>query len=472
MTDKSATSERFSNLVAPLAHQATVTRATDTTGQGDLFGRSGAVTAPIGAAPGLRRGDVDSAAGPRTPATTLMRGARTSETATRTTTTRTTSSRSSWSADQTVAGSHAGFSLADWVNAYLACRRTKRRKHTATAFEINQEAELTALQAAVADGSYTPGPSTCFIITRPRPREVWAAEFRDRVVHHLLYNAIGPAIERTFIADSCACIPGRGTLYAVRRLEHHVRSASHNWSRPAWYLKMDLANFFVSIDKAILADQLRAKIRDPQLLDLALQILWQDPRPGAVHQSDPKLMARVPPHKRLSEAPAGKGLPIGNLSSQFYANIHLDALDQFVKQRLRVRHYVRYVDDFVLLHESPQQLNAWRAQIEAFLPERLQLQVNPAKTILQPVARGIDFVGQVIRPWRTTLRRRTYKAAIQRISTINDTDLFATANSYLGLLRQANHSHTDRVRIANLLRKRGRCVDAGLTKTYRSAACR
>ena len=462
-------SERLSYLVAPLAKPATVTRATDTSGQLDLFGRAAprAVTTPIGATPGLRDGDVDSATGLRTPATTLMRGARTSETATRTTTTRAMSSRSCSSADQAVASRHAGFSFLDWVNAYLACRRTKRRKHTATAFEMNQEAALSALQQAVDAGTYTPGRSTCFIITRPRPREVWAAEFADRIVHHLLYNAIGAQIERTFIADSCACIPGRGTLYAVHRLEHHVRSATHNWSRPAHYLKMDLANFFVSIDKAILAEQLRAQIREPRLRDLALQILWHDPRPGALHQSDPKLRARVPHHKRLSEAPADHGLAIGNLSSQFYANIHLNPLDQFIKHQLRCRHYIRYVDDFVLLHESPQQLNAWRAQIEAFLAEQLHLQVNPAKTILQPVDRGIDFVGQVIRPWRTTLRRRTFKAAMRRMASINDQDLFTTANSYFGLLRQASHSHTDRVRVANLLRKRGRCIDAGLTKTYR-----
>ncbi len=469
MTVKTAMSERFSNLVAPLAKPATVTRATDTSGQFDLFGASGAVTTLIGATSGLRGGDVDSATGPRTPATRLMPGVRTSETATRTTTTRTTSSRSCSSADQTVAGRRAGFSFAQWVEAYLACRQTKRRKRSATAFEVNQEQNLYTLHTDLAAGTYRPGPSTCFVITRPRPREVWAAEFRDRIVHHLLYAAIGPAIERTFIADSCACIKGRGTLYAVRRLEHKVRNVTHNWSRPAFYLKMDLANFFVSIDKAILAEQLRARIRDPLLQDLALQVLWHDPRPGAVHQSTPALMARVPLHKRLSEAPAGKGLPIGNLSSQFFANVHLDALDQFIKHRLRVKHYIRYVDDFVLLHESPQQLTAWRRAIEAFLPERLHLQHNPAKTILQPVDRGIDFAGQVIKPWRTTLRRRTYDEALRRLQTIDDADLFATANSYFGLCRQTTHSQHDRVRIANILRKRGRCIDARLTKTYRGS---
>jgi retron-type reverse transcriptase len=336
-------------------------------------------------------------------------------------------------------------------------------------FEMDQEARLYKLHDDLAAGTYRPGPSTCFIITRPRPREVWAAEFRDRIVHHLLYNAIGAGIERTFIADSCACIPGRGTLYAVERLEHKVRSVTRNWSRPVFYLKMDVENFFVSIDKATLADQLRDRIRDPQLLELALQILRHDPRPGAIHQSTAKLRARVPPHKRLSEAAAGKGLPIGNLSSQFFANIYLDALDQFVKHRLRCRHYIRYVDDFVLLHESPQQLNAWRREIEAFLPARLQIKVNPAKTILQPVDRGIDFVGQVIKPWRTTLRRRTYRNALHRTSTINGQDLFKTANSYFGLLRQASHGHHDRARLANVLRDRGYCIDGGFTKTFRRA---
>jgi RNA-directed DNA polymerase len=355
------------------------------------------------------------------------------------------------------------------VAAYLATRQTKRNKNTARAFEQNQETLLYQLHTDVADGTYRPGPSTCFVITRPRPREVWAAEFRDRIVHHLLYNAIGAGIERTFIADSCACIPGRGTMYAVKRLERKVRSVTHNWSRPAHYLKMDLANFFVSIPKDILEALLRKRIKDAQLLGLALQILWHDPRPGALHQSTAELMARVPAHKRLSEAPTENGLPIGNLSSQFLANVLLDVLDQFVKHKLRCRHYIRYVDDFLLLHESPQQLNAWRREIEAFLQDRLRLQVNPAKTILQPVARGIDFVGQVIKPWRTTLRRRTYNEALSRLRTISEEELFTTANSYLGLCRQASHSHHDRTRIANLLRKRGRCVNTALTKTYRSA---
>ena len=178
-------------------------------------------------------------------------------------------------------------------------------------------------------------------------------------------------------------------------------------------------------------------------------------------------LQRVPLHKRLTSHPTHLGLPIGNLSSQFFANVYLDVLDQYVKHGLRCRHYIRYVDDFVLLHESPQWLNEAQAKIEALLAEKLAARLNPSKTILQPIERGIDFVGQVIKPWRRTLRRRTYNDAISRINQIPAEDLFATANSYFGLLRQTTHGHHDRARMANVLRKRGHSIKADLTKTYR-----
>ena len=326
---------------------------------------------------------------------------------------------------------------------------------------------MVTLHTELLDGQYRPGPSICFVITRPKPREVWAAEFRDRVVHHLLYNRYAPAFHASFIADSCACIPGRGTLYAAERLEAKIRSVSQNWSRPAWYLKLDLANFFVSIDKRILADQLESRITDPWWTSLATTILFHDPRQLFQYQGDPSRLSLVPSHKRLCSQPAHLGLPIGNLSSQFFANVYLDALDQFAKHQLRARHYIRYVDDFILLHESPAWLNEARAAIEAFLPERLCVQLNPRKTILQPVSRGVDFVGQVIKPWQRTTRRRTYREALRRCAEIPTADLFESANSYLGLLRQATNSHHDRARLANVLRRRGHCVKRDATKVYR-----
>ena len=372
------------------------------------------------------------------------------------------------SADQT-ARHHADFSFEELANAYFDCRKTKRNSASAIAFELNLERNLFDLYVELQSSAYQPGKSICFVITRPKPREVWAAEFRDRNVHHLFYNRISPRFYASFIADSCACIPGRGTLYAAQRLEAKIRSATQNWSKPVFYLKLDLANFFVSIDKTILREQIAARVTEPWWLWLAELILFHDPRQDFEYRGNPALLDHVPPHKRLTSQPAHLGLPIGNLSSQFFANIYLDTLDQHVKHQLRARHYIRYVDDFILLHESPQWLKAAHDGIEAFLPARLNAQLNPTKTILQPVDRGVDFVGHVIKPWHRYTRRRTANEAVRKAATTPSGDLFEVANSYFGLLRQAQHSHHDRARLANALRRRGHCIKSDLTKTYRKS---
>ncbi|MEE4632283.1 RNA-directed DNA polymerase [Pseudomonas alliivorans] len=379
----------------------------------------------------------------------------------RTTTTRTTSSAYAPSADST----GTPYPFQDLVQAYYDCRRSKRNSASALAFEMDLERNLIQLHDDLMSGTYRPGRSICFVVTRPKAREVWAADFRDRVVHHLLYNHVAPRFYASFIADSCACIPGRGTLYAAKRLESKIRSASQNWSKPIYYLKCDLANFFVAIDKEVLRKQLAAKITEPWWLALAEQILMHDPREDFEIRSPRHLFSRVPQHKRLTAQPAWLGLPIGNLSSQFFANVYLDALDQFAKHRLRAKHYVRYVDDFVFLHESPQQLNEWLAEVEAFLP-CLGARLNPTKTILQPVDRGVDFVGHVIRPWHRTTRKRSVAQALKRTAASPAEDLRETANSYFGLLSQASHSQKHRSALAKVVLRRGHSVNGALTKTY------
>jgi RNA-directed DNA polymerase len=361
----------------------------------------------------------------------------------------------------------ADFTFGELSKAYFDCRRTKRNSASALAFEERLETNLRDLHDDLQAGSYQPGRSICFVITRPRPREVWAATFRDRIVHHLLHNRIAPRFYARFIADSCACIPGRGNLYAAKRLESKVRSITQNWTVPAFYLKLDIANFFVAIDKEVLLKLIAAGIPEPFWRKLTETILFHDPRLDFEYRGDVGLLARVPEHKRLTNQPSRLGLPIGNLSSQFFANIYLDVLDQFVKHELRCKHYIRYVDDFILLHKSPQWLNEAKARIETLLSERLSARINPRKTILQPVDRGIDFVGQVIKPHRRTLRRRTFNDAIDRVKHIPARNLFETANSYFGLLRQASHSHHDRAILANTLRDRGHSIKADITKTYR-----
>lgn len=438
------------NLVAPLAHEAT-----DMHTLGNRLARpalSGAVTELIGES--LRPGDVGSATLART------RGSRTSTTATRTRTTSTTATALEPSASSDL------FSLL--VEAYLDCRRTKRNSASALAFEAHLESNLCGLHEDLVSGAYRPGRSTCFVTQRPKPREIWAAGFRDRVVHHLLHNRISPRFYRSFTADSCACIPGRGTLYAAQRLEHQVRSITENWSRPAFYLKCDLANFFVAIDKHVLSAQLLPRIDGTWWQALAETILFHDPRTDVEVRSAPDVMRLVPPHKSLFNAPADTGLPIGNLSSQFFANVHLDALDQFAKHQLLAPRYVRYVDDFILLHESTEQLADWHRRISAFLPARLGAHLNPRKTVLQPVGRGIDFVGHVVRPWHRTPRANALPNALRRLGACK-VDKFDQVNSYFGLLRQSPASHHLRAQLANAARDRGFTVNASFTQVFRKA---
>jgi len=383
--------------------------------------------------------------------------------ATRTTTIRTTISESGRSADH----NDADVTVDELLMAYYDCRRRKRNTVNALRFEANLERNIMALYHELMDGTYQPGTSICFVVTRPKPREVWAADFRDRVVHHLLYNRIADVFHRSFIADSCACIPGRGTLYGAIRLEHKIRSITQNWSKHAYYLKLDLANFFVSIDKNILRDLLAQKITDHWTMRLAETILFHDPRQDVRIKGTPELLALIPPHKSLFNQPAHLGLPIGNLSSQFFANVYLNALDQHIKHRLGARYYIRYVDDMILLHESPQWLNNAAAEIGGFVSSRLALALNPRKTILQPIERGVDFVGQVIKPWRRVLRRNTFENAIFRLSERSGEDFFSSANSYLGLLRQSDHSHDARAKAARVAIGKGHCVDGKFRKIFR-----
>lgn len=457
LTVKAVIPMRF-NLVVPLAYEATAMRNEDTVRQ--CVDWSSAVSRLSN-----RPGDVDSTIRRSTRPTTL--GIRTSVMAIRTTPIRTMSSVSQPSARYIDAEQPDGLDFEDLVKAYFDCRKNKRNTASAVRFEQNLERNLMRLFEELSDGTYQPGRSICFVVTRPKAREVWAADFRDRIVHHLIYNRIAARFENSFIADSCACIPGRGTLYAAKRLEAKIRSITQNWSQPAFYLKCDLANFFVSIDKRILRELLARKIDEPWWMRLTDTVLFHDPRTDFEFRGNPALLERVPSHKRLTNQPGHLGLPIGNLSSQFFANVLLDVLDQHAKHDLKATRYIRYVDDFLFLHESPDWLNGILADVDAFLPARLGVRLNPKKTILQPVARGVDFVGHVIKPWVRTTRRRTVNEALRRTAEAAPGDVHMLANSYFGLLRQAGASHHDRALLANVVRHRGHAVNRNLTKTYR-----
>ena len=301
-------------------------------------------------------------------------------------------------------------------HAYRQCRKRKRNTAQALEFELNLEANLFALSDELNARTYTPGPCTAFLVERPKRREIFAADFRDRVVHHLLVGHLEPAWERRFIHDSYACLAGKGTHAAVDRLQSFLRKVTANDTRPEWYLQLDIKGFFVMLDRRILYERLIAKEPDPVIQWLIRVILFRDPTTDCrFHGSTRADHERLPPHKTLFKARPECGLPIGNLTSQFFANVYLDALDQFMKHTLKVSYYLRYCDDLVLLSPDNSQLEAWELRISEFLDERLRLSVNERR-LLRPVSDGVDFLGYITRPQYRLARRRVVGALWERLS--------------------------------------------------------
>ncbi len=321
--------------------------------------------------------------------------------------------------------------LQDLQRAWLAARKNKKPSSSQTRFDTEWAERLIDLQAQLQAGTWSPAPSTCFIARRPKAREIHAPAFSDRVVHHWLVPQLEEIFEPGFIHDSYSNRIGKGTHEAVQRLTQFVRQV-HSGESGGWYLQLDIRNFFNAIHRPTLYAQLKTRMERAGLSLAARRathaLLRGSPTAQGVRErSTAAERALVPPHKRLSNAPAGRGLPIGNLSSQFFANVYLDALDQFVKHRLKAGRYLRYVDDFVLVHHDREQLVQWQAQIERFLHDELRLALKD-DIKLRPLTAGIDFLGYVIRPTHTTVRRRVVAHAREALS------LFAQRNTADGVL--------------------------------------
>ncbi|VTR64402.1 Retron-type reverse transcriptase [Desulfosarcina cetonica] len=396
-------------------------------------------------------------------------------TAIRTTTTRTTITPSDAPGGGSSSPELAILTLEALFDAYFDCRKHKRNSQNQLAYEMELERNTVQLWRDLEEGRYEIGRSIAFVVTHPKIREIWAADFRDRVVHHLVYNAIRPRFEKSFIRDAYACIPGRGIHDGMRRVSHFARSVTQSWSRPAYAMKADIANFFNSIDNEQLIHILKKRIHEKWVMDLIEQIIHHNPRPDVIRQSTPEMFALVPKHKSFMHAPPGKGLPIGNLTSQFFANVYLNELDQFVKHKLKARYYGRYVDDIILFHEDAGALNGWYDEIENFLYEKLKMRLHPHKKWLNRADAGIDFVGFVIKPGRTYLRQASLSRCQQKIrawekkGAVLDEHvldgLSASLNSYLGMLRQVD-GYNARKSICNGLESLFIRADEGYTKIF------
>lgn len=268
--------------------------------------------------------------------------------------------------------------------AWRAYRSGKRRWPATARFELRAEEHLLRLARDLRQGSYAPGRQRCTLISRPKRRLIAAAPLRDRVAQRALYDELAPHYQRSYIDDSYAGLPGRGTHRAVLRLLARMR-------RWPWMLGLDLRRYFLSISHDRLFDLLRRRLRDPRTLALIRSFL----------SSSNGLYQQAWVVRALGLAPdpvsPGYGLPIGSLTSQWWGNLYLDGLDHFVKRELKVAGYQRYADDLTLFGDSRAELLERRDAIEQWLHSQRGLQLNQARTRLQQCHHGFDYLGYRVR---------------------------------------------------------------------------
>jgi retron-type reverse transcriptase len=291
------------------------------------------------------------------------------------------------------------------LSAFRKAREGKRDSPEVAAYEMNLEAETIRLEQELGEGTYRPGGYRNFVIYEPKRRVISAAPFRDRVVHHAICNVIEPLFEERFIKDSYACRPGKGTHKALDRFTRFAR-------RYPLVLKGDVVQYFPSIDHGILTRIVARRIRDRRLM--ALMTLLLDS--GKDILKDEYEMAWFPGDD-LFAALRPRGLPIGNLTSQFLANVYLDPLDHFVKEDLRARGYIRYCDDFVVFGETRERLAETRRRIHAFLAG-LRLRLHERKTVVYRVRDGTPFLGFLVYPDHRRLLRRSVTRASRRFRAL------------------------------------------------------
>jgi retron-type reverse transcriptase len=336
--------------------------------------------------------------------------------------------------------------LCSWQNLLLAYRRASKGKRghpNVAGFEHRLEDNLLALQRELRDKTYRPGPYDSFRIHEPKRRLISAAPFRDRVVHHALCNIIEPVFERSFIFDSYANRVGKGTHRALDRAQQFAR-------RHPYVLQCDVRQFFPSIDHELLAAILHRKVRDPDVRWLIAQILAS----GVGVLSEEYEMTYFPGDD-LFAALRPRGLPIGNLTSQFWANCYLNPFDHFVKRELRCEGYVRYVDDLLLFGGTKRELWDWKAAIVERLG-RLRLTIHEARAQARPVTEGIPFLGFVVYPERRRLKSRTGIAFARRYRDLavryagGEVTLDQVTASVQGWINHARYANTTALREAVL----------------------
>ena len=316
----------------------------------------------------------------------------------------------------TASGTSTCALLYDLFQAYYDARINKRNTINALAFEIDYEKKLFELYEQITNRAYQISRSICFIVFKPVKREIFAADFRDRIVHHLIYNYINPIFEPKFINDSYSCRTGKGTSYGIKRLEHFIRSCTQNYTKDCYILKLDIEGYFMAMDRTLLYERIKnhlinsnPKIHfDVNLVLYLLQIIiFNDPTKNCIIKGKKADWKGLPPTKSLFYSGNNKGFPIGNLTSQLFGNIYLNDFDHYIKYKLGIKYYGRYVDDFVIVHPNKEYLKSIIPLLSDYLQSHLSLKLHPKKIYLQHYTKGVKFLGVVVKPYRIYIGNQT-----------------------------------------------------------------
>lgn len=303
-------------------------------------------------------------------------------------------------------------SLENLLEAWREFKNGKRRRKDVQEFERNLVRNILPLHQELAEKTYRHSSYEAFNISDPKPRNIHKASVRDRLLHHAIYRKLYPFFDKAFISDSYSCRFGKGSHRAMERFKSFGQKVSKNRTKTAWVLKCDIRKFFASIDHGILLDILERYVPDEDIVWLFSRII------GSFHSTG-----------------EGVGLPLGNLTSQLLVNIYMNEFDQFMKHKVKVKYYIRYADDFVILSDRREWLESIVSVIGDFLADRLRLALHPKKVFIKTVASGVDLLGWVHFPDHRVLRSSTRRRMDKSIAAWPSE---ASIQSYLGLLSHGN----------------------------------
>lgn len=364
--------------------------------------------------------------------------------------------------------------LRDLYVAYFSAKKHKNNRSYVKHWNKNLKENMKSLCEDLYNRTYTPTPSKCFIVNYPKKREIFAANFRDRIIHHLYFNYTHTLFEKSFIYDSYSCIKGRGTHFGIKRLEGFCRKESHNWKRPCYTMHLDIRGYFMHISRIKLLDIALKSISNmsshrineksfktwEEILDmdfinwLTEKIIALDPCKDPIIIGDKNDWIDLDPWKSLFTTKKGLGLPIGNLTSQLLSNVYLNPLDQFIKRNLKFKYYGRYVDDGIIVCSDKSRLLSSIQPIREFLKNELMLDLHNGKLNICEIHNGTEFLGTFIKPYRTYTSRKTIKRIKNNLNNLDFSKpykIIMSINSYLGILR---HTSSYNLRKSMFLKKK------------------